>query len=123
MPNGQPHTATVVQVDKIVDPASNTFRVVLHLPNPDLALPAGLRCKADFSTPAQAAARPLPPPVARPATTASENPAPTTASAPAATTPPRDSSGMSSRLPAIRPPPMRACVATSWVTPTRRRTA
>ncbi len=91
MPNGQPHTATVVQVDKIVDPASNTFRVVLHLPNPDLALPAGLRCKADFSAPAQATARLLPPPVARPATAASENPAPTAASAPATTTPPRDS--------------------------------
>lgn len=91
MPNGQPHTATVVQVDKIVDPASNTFRVVLQLPNPDLALPAGLRCKADFSASAQVAVRPLPPPVTKPASTASENPAPTAASAAATSTPPRDS--------------------------------
>lgn len=61
MPNSQTHTATVVQVDKIVDPASNTFRVILRLPNPDFTLPAGLRCKADF---AAGASRPTPPKVA-----------------------------------------------------------
>jgi multidrug efflux pump subunit AcrA (membrane-fusion protein) len=38
--------ARVLMVDKLVDGASNTFRVRLHLPNPDHALPAGLRCKA-----------------------------------------------------------------------------
>lgn len=57
-----PQTATVTLVDRIVDAASNTFRVRLRLPNPDSSLPAGLRCKIDFGNsppapvqPAQAA--------------------------------------------------------------------
>jgi RND family efflux transporter MFP subunit len=37
--------AKVILVDKILDAASNTFRVRLELPNPNNALPAGLRCK------------------------------------------------------------------------------
>jgi RND family efflux transporter MFP subunit len=37
--------AKVVLVDKILDAASNTFRVRLELPNPNNVLPAGLRCK------------------------------------------------------------------------------
>jgi RND family efflux transporter MFP subunit len=40
--------ATVVLVDKVIDAASNTFRVRLELPNPNGALPAGLRCRADL---------------------------------------------------------------------------
>jgi membrane fusion protein, heavy metal efflux system len=40
----------VSMVDKVVDPASNTFRVHLELPNPNGAMPAGLRCKAQFGT-------------------------------------------------------------------------
>ena len=40
--------AQVSLVDKIVDGASNTFRVRLKLPNPKHSLPAGLRCKADL---------------------------------------------------------------------------
>ena len=48
LPNAAPATGRVTLVDKVVDAASNTFRVRLELPNPDLALPAGLRCKADF---------------------------------------------------------------------------
>jgi RND family efflux transporter MFP subunit len=43
--------ARVTMIDKVVDPASNTFRVHLELPNPDGALPAGLRCKAAFGSP------------------------------------------------------------------------
>jgi len=39
--------AQVQYVDKVVDAASNTFRVRLRLPNPDHKLPGGLRCKAD----------------------------------------------------------------------------
>lgn len=35
-------------VDRVIDPASNTFRARLELPNADGALPAGLRCKAQF---------------------------------------------------------------------------
>jgi len=48
LPDAQPVVARVTTVDKVIDAASNTFRVQLELPNPDLALPAGLRCKADF---------------------------------------------------------------------------
>ena len=43
------HTATVTSVDRVVDAASNTFRVRLELPNPGGALPPGLRCKADLA--------------------------------------------------------------------------
>lgn len=39
--------AKVQYVDKVVDAASNTFRIRLSLPNPDHRLPGGLRCKAD----------------------------------------------------------------------------
>jgi len=51
--------------DKVLDAASNTFRVRLSLPNPDNRLPAGLRCKADLPatptapSPAAAAAVPV----------------------------------------------------------------
>lgn len=41
-------TATVTLIDRMVDAASNTFRVRLTLPNPDHRIPAGLRCSADF---------------------------------------------------------------------------
>ncbi len=40
--------AQVQYVDKVVDAASNTFRVRLRLPNPGHKLPGGLRCKADL---------------------------------------------------------------------------
>jgi multidrug efflux pump subunit AcrA (membrane-fusion protein) len=48
LPDTAPVQAQVSLVDKIVDGASNTFRVRLKLPNPKHALPAGLRCKADL---------------------------------------------------------------------------
>lgn len=66
-PNADPRTAKVVLVDKVIDGASNTFRVRLELPNPDLSLPAGLRCKADLgiAAPATAPPRPVPRPGAR----------------------------------------------------------
>lgn len=41
--------AKVTVVDKVVDAASGTFGVRLELPNPDLKLPAGLRCTVRFS--------------------------------------------------------------------------
>lgn len=41
--------AKVTLVDRVLDAASNTFRVRLSLPNPDYGIPAGLRCMADFS--------------------------------------------------------------------------
>lgn len=43
-PVGGQHEATVSIVDPIIDPASGTFRAQLVLDNPDLLMPAGLRC-------------------------------------------------------------------------------
>ncbi len=40
--------ATVSQVDRVMDVASGTFGVRLILPNPDYAIPAGLRCDLKF---------------------------------------------------------------------------
>jgi membrane fusion protein, heavy metal efflux system len=48
LPNAQPVSARVTRVDKVVDAASNTFRVRLSLPNPGHKLPAGLRCRVDL---------------------------------------------------------------------------
>lgn len=47
-PVGGVYRATVVVVDRVVDAASGTFRVRLELPNPDYALPAGLKCRVRF---------------------------------------------------------------------------
>lgn len=46
--NATPVSARVILIDKMLDSASNTFRVTLKLPNPGATLPAGLRCRADF---------------------------------------------------------------------------
>ena len=74
------HVATVKTVDRVIDAASNTFRVRLELPNPDHALPAGLRCKVaiDGLNLAPAAAVAPTPAAANPA-------APTAQAAPAVT--------------------------------------
>jgi RND family efflux transporter MFP subunit len=40
--------AEITIIDRMIDPGSNTFRVTLRLPNPDHAIPAGARCKADL---------------------------------------------------------------------------
>ncbi len=45
LPDAGERTATVTLVDQFIDPASNTFRVRLELPNPNNELPSGLRCK------------------------------------------------------------------------------
>jgi RND family efflux transporter MFP subunit len=42
------YSATVTIVDQVADAASGTFRVRLTLPNPDLEVPAGLRCGIKF---------------------------------------------------------------------------
>jgi len=52
-PVGGEHAASVTVVDKVMDAASGTFGVRLELPNPDLALPAGLKCKIRFGDPAR----------------------------------------------------------------------
>jgi cobalt-zinc-cadmium efflux system membrane fusion protein len=43
--------AHVIQVDAVIDAASNTFRVRLEMPNPRGEIPSGLRCKIAFSNP------------------------------------------------------------------------
>ena len=48
-PVGGMHPATVAVVDRVLDAASGTFGVRLELPNPELRLPAGIRCKVAFS--------------------------------------------------------------------------
>lgn len=62
MPGAEPVKATVTYVDKVVDAASNSFRIRLSLPNPGNRLPGGLRCKADLTAqaapPAKASAAP-----------------------------------------------------------------
>lgn len=40
--------ARVTQIDRVIDAASGTFSVFLQLPNPDHAIPAGMRCKISF---------------------------------------------------------------------------
>lgn len=42
------HRAVVTIVDAVVDAASGTFRVRLTMPNPDHALPSGLKCGVKF---------------------------------------------------------------------------
>jgi len=42
------YQATVTIVDQVVDAASGTFGIRLRLPNPDLSIHAGLKCKVSF---------------------------------------------------------------------------
>ncbi len=48
LPGAPEVKAKVKIVDRLVDPASNSFRVRLELPNPRDAIPAGVRCAADL---------------------------------------------------------------------------
>ena len=48
----------VIVVDRVFDAASGTFRVRADLPNPDLALPGGLRCQVQFELDAPLPAAP-----------------------------------------------------------------
>jgi RND family efflux transporter MFP subunit len=48
LPNVAAVEARVVLVDRLVDAASNTFRVRAELPNADAAVASGLRCKAQL---------------------------------------------------------------------------
>ena len=47
-PGAAARLARVTVVDRLIDGASNTFRIRAELPNADFSLPAGLRCKADL---------------------------------------------------------------------------
>ncbi len=44
-----PRTASITSIDRVLDAASNTFRVRLKLDNTDQPLPAGVRCAVSFS--------------------------------------------------------------------------
>ena len=57
--NQSEYQATVKSVDRVIDAASNTFRVRLELPNPAATIPAGLRCKVDLALKLPATAAPL----------------------------------------------------------------
>ncbi len=48
LPNSTALQAKVILVDKLIDGASNTFRVRAQIPNEDLAIPSGLRCKVEL---------------------------------------------------------------------------
>ena len=50
LPSASVHSARVTIVDRVVDAASNTFRIRLEMSNPGLGLPAGLRCKVEFES-------------------------------------------------------------------------
>lgn len=64
LPGVGPVVASVTHVDKVIDAASNTFRVRLKLPNPGHKLPAGSRCRVELpgteTAPAAPAAKALP---------------------------------------------------------------
>jgi RND family efflux transporter MFP subunit len=62
-PGAQPRIANIALIDRVIEGASNTFRIRLSLPNKDGALPAGLRCKAELGGEASPAAAPVPAPV------------------------------------------------------------
>ena len=51
IPNTQMLEANVVLVDKLIDGASNTFRVRAEIPNADSKIPSGLRCKVKLPDP------------------------------------------------------------------------
>ena len=61
LPGAAPVMARVTHVDKLIDAASNTFRVRMKLPNPGNKLPAGARCRVDLA-PAVAVTPPAPKP-------------------------------------------------------------
>lgn len=50
-PHAQAHTATVTVVDRVVDAASDTFGVLLELPNEGYEIPGGVRCEIRFEVP------------------------------------------------------------------------
>ena len=62
LPGAMPVMARVTHVDKLIDAASNTFRVRMRLPNPGNKLPAGARCRVDLA-PTVAVTPPLEPQV------------------------------------------------------------
>lgn len=87
-PGAPARRARVTVVDRLIDGASNTFRIRLELPNADFSLPAGLRCKADLGN------------VVAPAKPGSTQTLPT----PASSRPDRSPRRQVDRVPAFTPP-------------------
>ncbi|OWU84981.1 hypothetical protein ATO6_11430 [Oceanicola sp. 22II-s10i] len=50
-PVGGAYGASITVVDRVFDAASGTVGLIIDLPNPDLALPAGVRCEVQFAPP------------------------------------------------------------------------
>jgi RND family efflux transporter MFP subunit len=48
VPSGSRYAAKVRTIDKLIDAASGTFAVFLEMPNPKLAVSAGVKCKAEL---------------------------------------------------------------------------
>lgn len=46
---GMTYQAKVSGIDRLIDAASGTFVVFLDLPNPDLKMPSGMKCRAQFA--------------------------------------------------------------------------
>ena len=71
LPEFQTLNAQVTLVDRVIDPASNSFRVRLSVPNPGNRIPSGLRCRIAFSassdTPSPSSAPATAPSAAMPA--------------------------------------------------------
>lgn len=49
LPGVSARMAPVTIVDRVIDPASNSFRIRLEMPNADYKLPSGLRCKVQLA--------------------------------------------------------------------------
>jgi len=79
LPQASTVLARVTHIDKMIDAASNTFRVRLSLPNPGNRLPAGARCRVEGAAAGQAAAAPLPTSLPARLPTTAPTAAPTTA--------------------------------------------
>ena len=47
---GQPQSASITVIDRLMDPGSSTFGVRLELSNSDYAIPGGQRCEIAFSS-------------------------------------------------------------------------
>lgn len=90
LPNFNALSAKVVLVDRVIDPASNSFRVRLTLPNPDNRIPSGLRCRVDFasSLPPAAPSAPTQPGAVTPTKAPLPAKPPKALQTPAAVTPP-----------------------------------
>jgi RND family efflux transporter MFP subunit len=93
MAEAGPQAAKVVVVDKVIDAASNSFRVRLELPNPNYQLPPGLRCKVDFDLNSPTADNAQPKPAARPS---GDNVQPKSVTAPSADSAPQKSAARQS---------------------------